>query len=184
MSWVECCVDSEYEIFDQYPHQIRRKSNKRIIKEHGCHGYIQCSLNRKNCYKHRLIAVQFIPNPDNLPQVDHINHNRTDNRIENLRWVSSSGNSRNKSSYGKKSAEYLDQLPPDSVPIRLYKGVEFECYYYSKATQLCYYYNGVKYRILPYHTALSGMTFIRAEDVSHVYRSVYIQAWLREECIE
>lgn len=36
---------------------------------------------------HRLIAETFLPNPNNLPQVDHINRIRIDNRIENLRWV-------------------------------------------------------------------------------------------------
>jgi hypothetical protein len=35
---------------------------------------------------HRFIAEQLIPNPDNLPVVDHINRNRSDNRVENLRW--------------------------------------------------------------------------------------------------
>lgn len=37
---------------------------------------------------HRLIAETFIPNPDNLPRVLHINRDGFDNRIENLRWVS------------------------------------------------------------------------------------------------
>ena len=41
---------------------------------------------------HRLVALAFIPNPDNKPEVDHINKNRIDNRIENLRWVTSKEN--------------------------------------------------------------------------------------------
>ena len=43
---------------------------------------------------HRLVAETFIPNPDNLPEVDHINCNKSDNWVENLEWVSSSKNKR------------------------------------------------------------------------------------------
>jgi len=41
---------------------------------------------------HRLIAENFLPNPTNLPFVNHINENRKDNRVENLEWCTSSYN--------------------------------------------------------------------------------------------
>ena len=62
-------------------------------------GYKQVSLSKngiqKSRYVHRLIAETFIPNPEDLPQVDHINRNKIDNRVENLRWITHSGNTRN-----------------------------------------------------------------------------------------
>ena len=45
---------------------------------------------------HRLVAELYLPNPDNLPIVDHINRVRDDNRLENLRWVSIEENNQNR----------------------------------------------------------------------------------------
>ena len=112
-NWETLKVDDLYEINVEYPHQIRRKSNKRILKE-SCDGkgYLCVSLNRKSYRKHRIIAIQWIENPLNLPIVDHINHNRVDNRIENLRWVSVLQNNNNIGiSPRGRQIKYVPKLP-------------------------------------------------------------------------
>ena len=74
----------------------------REVKPRLVCGYLSvCIPYRKNCSIHRLVAEAFIPNPENKPAVDHINGNKQDSRIENLRWVTQKENCNNPSTKWK-----------------------------------------------------------------------------------
>lgn len=88
---------------------------------------------RKNKKIHQLIAKTFLPKPNENVVVDHINNIRSDNKLENLRYVTSSDNSRNRLGHiGNIKYDFVDEIPLNSLHITHVKGIdvsELEIYY-------------------------------------------------------
>lgn len=96
--WRSCPGHPRFEIssFGRFRY---RASGKIVLPYKGDNGYGKINLTAdgkaKNCLSHRLVAEAFLPNPDGLPIVDHIDGDRLNNRVSNLRWASASSNARN-----------------------------------------------------------------------------------------
>jgi hypothetical protein len=90
-------IDANYEISDNG--WVLSKRNGIILKPRDDQrGYLGVNLGQgsgRSKKIHQLVARAFIPNPENKPVVDHINGNRYDNRVENLRWATYKENANN-----------------------------------------------------------------------------------------
>lgn len=88
-----------------------KTGKEKIMKQvKNRNGYLQVGLckNGKMILKsvHRLVAVAFIPNPNNYPQVNHINENKEDNRVDNLEWCTRKYNT----NYGTRNERISSKL--------------------------------------------------------------------------
>lgn len=106
---IYCYEDGSVEYSSRARQHAKQPSIRTFGYDNG-RGYkrIVISLTGKlvNLKVHRLIAMAFLPNPKGLPEVDHINRNRTDNRPCNLRWCDRKINEDNKDSVDQSVAKY------------------------------------------------------------------------------
>ena len=169
--------EDSYEIEIDEPHRIRRIGSDRFVKAFVDNtGYVQIHLNRWTYQLHRILAKHFLPNPENLPQVDHIDRNPLNNSLENLRWVSASENCRNKTFTARGRREYLHDPPNDITEIRAFNDAEYEenkyffCYENDRIVQR---YNEHKWRWLN-QTLSKGYLKVNMRDINGRYHQLYL----------
>jgi len=87
-----------YENGDVYS-KVRKGGGGKITPHLLTSGYYSVSLTKNSITKHftihRLLGICFIPNPDNKPCIDHIDRDRTNNKLSNLRWATYKENNNN-----------------------------------------------------------------------------------------
>lgn len=148
-----CHVDSHYE----EGYKFMRNNN--LIN-----GYAEVSF-YKNGKKyrrtiHRLVAEHFIPNPDNLPLVRHLNDIKTDNRVENLAWGTYSDNMWDRIKNGRHEKR---QLPIILIDCRTGEGIYFDSC--MEASRYLGYELNVVYTILKRNQTIKAHRVIRASDI-------------------
>lgn len=91
--------------------EVRNDITGRILKTKAYSRYKMATLYKNNRVSkmllHRLLALTFIPNPNNCPEVNHKDGNKLNNDIDNLEWCTSSQNKYHAYKYGLKTAPHL-----------------------------------------------------------------------------
>ena len=173
--WHTCVVDDEYEINDEYPYNIRKIGKDKLISEYNTSdGYIGCKLNAKSYKKHRIVALQFIPNDDPIHKtdIDHLNNDRTDYHIENLRWCTRSQNNKNRGSMNNTNYTFIDELPETATQLSSYGKHDLDGIYIDNENEKVYVFNGIRYReLLP--CAHTGNIFYTAYDIEEKKIKLY-----------
>ena len=144
----------------------RMKRGKRLKKiKVDPEGYCRCYIGNKKPRVHRLVAAAFIPNPDNLPVVDHIDGDKTNNNVENLRWCTVQENTQAAYDLGLNSGSKVSSI--------LVLDPNDEAYLYdnqiaaSRATGISKM--GISKIVRGVETQRKGYRFFRCNDI-HDYR--------------
>ena len=103
--WIPMIDDDRYEVSDDG--LIRNTETGRVLKQRDSNGYRTCYITRDgrtSCYMvHRVVAKAFVPMIEGKNVVDHINRDKTNNSVQNLRWTDTSQNNRNRSRFHSKT---------------------------------------------------------------------------------
>ncbi len=71
---------------------INKHTGKCLKGQKNGKGYLRVGIGKKLMFVHRLVATKYVPNPNNLPQVNHKDGNKLNNSADNLEWVSNQDN--------------------------------------------------------------------------------------------
>lgn len=101
-----------------------------ILKQHrrkDSYVDVAFGLNGKTSHLlvHRIVASCFIPNPENLPEINHKDNDRTNNCVSNLEWCTGEYNIAYREKYGKSAKEFVQKSPVYAVNLNTWKTLWF-----------------------------------------------------------
>ena len=103
--------------------RVKNKHNNFLMKESDHFGYTRVGIGTNKYQVHRLVAIAFIPNPENKPSVDHINRDCKDNKLENLRWATSKEQSANQTITNGGCYKKINRIDLKTHEIKEYKDI-------------------------------------------------------------
>lgn len=159
------------------------KHEENILKERKYKsGYCYVGLYKNGKEKkfkiHRLVAQAFIPNPENKPEIDHVNTVRDDNRVENLRWCTRKENFANPITHERRkiNIEILHSLK--YKPVLQYSKEGILVARYDSATHAArlngFSQQNISHCCLGKRKSASGFIWCFAEDVSFIERHLQL----------
>ena len=180
--WETLKVDSNFQITTKYPHNVLKvdiylKSCDTFINKDG---YVICRLTDEDVPLHRLIATQWVLKPDNYCKVvDHINGDRNDNRVTNLRWTTFKENYSNQHSLNGKQFDLVEELPENTNQITRFNEFRFDNLYFHVESRTAYYFNSILYKKINIETSTKG-EYITCKDTYNKKHRIYIDELINE----
>jgi hypothetical protein len=164
-NWITLEKYPNYEI-DLSTISIRHKRVMEPLRLHRKDKYCPVMLDGRLRYLHRIVGEQFIPNPDpeNFRVIDHMDGDKQNNSVKNLRWVSWSLNNRNKKYYKGIKYNFIDSLPEGAKKIETYRGKKLDYDYYHFEGHF-YVHTSLNYREL--HNK-HGYVSVRTSDKKYI----------------
>lgn len=128
----------EWQVIQDFPNysvsnlgNVKNNKTNKVLKLNLKGGYYQVSLINKNCKKgfkvHRLVALAFIPNPENKSDVNHEDKNKINNNVSNLTWMTRKENNQHKSLglvYTSNKKKPIIRLNLNDVILENYNSIE------------------------------------------------------------
>ena len=178
-NWEEVKNHPLYMISKEYPHVIKKRTEmfpSKVTRNNS--GYQTVSIDGQSYCLHRIIAEQWLPNPDNLKEVNHKNHIRNDNRLENLEWISKSDNRKDRIKYQKQKVEFIDELPDSAVELVQYGGFEYDRYWFDYEMQRVVIHSRNRWRLMNISDA--GVKSISLTDINGKQHTLSWSKFLKE----
>lgn len=105
-------IDNRYSVSNLGRVQSKTGGTPKILRQWGSgRGYMKVEIAGRCLSVHRLVAIAFVDNPNNLPQVNHKNENKSDNRAINLEWCDQSYNI----NYGTRNARMVAKIKKTQI---------------------------------------------------------------------